>query len=291
MGLSPLPASNLLESFLEETCLVNDTDDWQSDVDRVTLMTLHASKGLEFPVVFIVAVEEGLLPHERSREMPDQLEEERRLLFVGITRAQQELHLSMAQHRDFRGLRKMTVPSSFLMELPRGEMELHNFESSSLGMGHSSYFPLGAGELQNCLNQEARHSCLAEKTGKNACPPDFAETLPVAEGFDDLHPDFDEPVARQIESPPKTVGMVFSSLTTAAELANGGAALPPVSPDDFVQGGLVRHPQYGLGRIAALSGSGPSRRATIDFPPPAGRLKFLLSASPLRPVKNSGGSA
>jgi len=113
-----------LEAFLEETALVSDTDQWQADADRVTLMTLHASKGLEFPVVFLVAVEEGLLPHERSRENADQLEEERRLMFVGITRAQEELQISLAGYRDFRGRRRMTVPSGFLMELPRGEMEL-----------------------------------------------------------------------------------------------------------------------------------------------------------------------
>ena len=62
-----------LEAFLEETCLVNDTDAWETEADRVTLMTLHASKGLEFPVVYLTAVEEGLLPHERSREHPDNL--------------------------------------------------------------------------------------------------------------------------------------------------------------------------------------------------------------------------
>ena len=113
-----------LEAFLEETCLVNDTDAWETDADRVTLMTLHASKGLEFPVVYLTAVEEGILPHERSREHPEQLEEERRLMFVGITRAQQELQLSTARYRDFRGQRKLTIPSSFLMELPRGEMDV-----------------------------------------------------------------------------------------------------------------------------------------------------------------------
>ncbi|MEN6558420.1 MAG: UvrD-helicase domain-containing protein [Thermoguttaceae bacterium] len=113
-----------LEAFLEETCLVNDTDAWETDADRVTLMTLHASKGLEFPVVYLIAVEEGILPHERSREQPQQLEEERRLMFVGITRAQQELQLSTARYRDFRGQRKLTIPSSFLMELPRDEMDV-----------------------------------------------------------------------------------------------------------------------------------------------------------------------
>jgi len=113
-----------LEAFLEETSLVSDTDDWQEEQDRVSLMTLHASKGLEFPVVYLVAVEQGLLPHERSRHSADELEEERRLMFVGITRAQQELQISHARYRDFRGRRGSTVPSPFLMELPRGEMDL-----------------------------------------------------------------------------------------------------------------------------------------------------------------------
>ena len=122
-----------LEAFLEETCLVNDTDAWETDADRVTLMTLHASKGLEFPVVYVMAVEEGLLPHERSREHPEQLEEERRLLFVGITRAQQELQLSLARYRDFRGQRKPTIPSSFLMELPRMEMEVEFAAAEDVG--------------------------------------------------------------------------------------------------------------------------------------------------------------
>ena len=80
------PGENRLEGFLEQASLVNDTDAWEVDDDRVTLMTLHAAKGLEFPVVFIVAIEEGLLPHERSRADADQVEEERRLFFVGITR-------------------------------------------------------------------------------------------------------------------------------------------------------------------------------------------------------------
>ena len=87
-------------------------------------MTLHAAKGLEFPVVFIVAVEDGVLPHERVGQHPDELEEERRLAFVGITRAKEELQLSYAVTRDFRGVRRRTIPSSFLMEMPRDEMEM-----------------------------------------------------------------------------------------------------------------------------------------------------------------------
>ncbi len=241
-----------LEAFLEETSLVNDTDDWQDQSDRVTLMTLHSSKGLEFPVVFLVAAEEGLLPHERSRDMPDQLEEERRLMFVGITRAQQELQISLARYRDFRGRRRMTIPSCFLMELPREEMELVNFgPGESLAASPFDAEPYSEEELSD---------------------------------LDQSHGHYEEPVARRIEPDGAITSFPHLHLTTAAELANGGAPLPPVSPEDFIQGGLVRHPQYGLGHIIALSGSGPERQATIEFPPPAGQMKLLLIDSRLRPV-------
>ncbi|MGC4002720.1 MAG: 3'-5' exonuclease [Pirellulales bacterium] len=115
-----------LEGFLEQASLTNDIDGWESDDDRATLMTLHAAKGLEFPVVFLLGVEEGILPHERSSHNNDELEEERRLLFVGITRAQNELHLSTAQTRGFRGSIRMTVPSQFLQELPLAEMNVRD---------------------------------------------------------------------------------------------------------------------------------------------------------------------
>ena len=156
------PGTGHLEAFLEETTLVNDTDDWETTADRVTLMTLHASKGLEFPVVYIVAVEEGLLPHERSRDQPDQLEEERRLLFVGITRAQQELQLSMAQYRDFRGLRKLTVPSSFLMELPRGEMTLEA-RGGAMPLAVSGRWGRDERERRAVRRTDLRRACLPRR--------------------------------------------------------------------------------------------------------------------------------
>ena len=127
-----------LEAYLERTWLVNDTDDWESDTDKVTLMTLHAAKGLEFPVVFIVAVEDGVLPHERVGRHPDELEEERRLAFVGITRAKDELQMSYAVTRDFRGVRRRTIPSSFLMEMPRDELAMID-EAGVFDHGHETW--------------------------------------------------------------------------------------------------------------------------------------------------------
>jgi DNA helicase II / ATP-dependent DNA helicase PcrA len=257
-----------LEAFLEESCLVNDTDDWQTESDRVTLMTLHSSKGLEFPVVYMVAAEEGLLPHERSRELPDKLEEERRLMFVGITRAKQELQISLAQYRDFRGRRQMTVPSSFLLEMPRKEMELINFGLSEAPRDCPDF----------CFNENGTVPFMATSVSQVYAENDFSAE-------DQSQDQYVEPVARRIEPAETTKYFSDVQLTTAAELANGGASSPPVSPDDFIQDTLVRHPQYGLGRIVALSGSGLERRATVEFPKPTGQIKFLLAESPLRLVK------
>ncbi|MGL6195847.1 MAG: ATP-dependent helicase, partial [Thermoguttaceae bacterium] len=118
-----IAADNSLQRFLEQIALVNDVDSWEDDTNRVSLMTLHAAKGLEFPVVYIVAVEEGILPHERTRDFPQQIEEERRLFFVGMTRAREELRISWSRYREYRGRNMSTIASSFLFELPKGEID------------------------------------------------------------------------------------------------------------------------------------------------------------------------
>jgi DNA helicase-2/ATP-dependent DNA helicase PcrA len=107
-----------LAEFLEQVALAADVDGWDEEADRVSVMTLHSAKGLEFPVVYVLAVEEGLLPHQRSLENPEELEEERRLCFVGMTRAMKELYLCHARMREFRGQVRYAVESSFLRELP-----------------------------------------------------------------------------------------------------------------------------------------------------------------------------
>ena len=105
--------------FLEQITLASDVDGWDEQAEHVSVMTLHASKGLEFPVVYVLAVEQGLLPHERSLSRDDEVEEERRLCFVGMTRAMKELYLCHARMREFRGQLNYCIPSSFLDELPR----------------------------------------------------------------------------------------------------------------------------------------------------------------------------
>jgi DNA helicase-2/ATP-dependent DNA helicase PcrA len=111
-----------LEQFLEEVSLVADSDEVDGDTTKVTLMTLHTAKGLEYPVVFIVGMEDGVFPHLRSLAEPDEMEEERRLAYVGITRARERLYLSNAWCRSLWGQTQYNPPSRFLQEIPEALM-------------------------------------------------------------------------------------------------------------------------------------------------------------------------
>jgi DNA helicase-2/ATP-dependent DNA helicase PcrA len=243
-----------LESYLEEVCLANDIDGWESETDRVSLMTLHAAKGLEFPVVFIVAVEQNFLPHTRSQEDPNMVEEERRLLFVGITRAEQELHLSLASYRNWQGSRRMSMPSPFLIELPRDEMEVRGPPRGASTDPLESHFEL---------------------------PPD-----------DDS--DWDQSVEADeswgedsLASPPPTVSdKTGLHVVTASDLLDDTQARPPVDPAAFQSNMVVQHPEFGLGKITTISGKGAKRSANVAFFTSDREKTFVLAFSELRPVKS-----
>ncbi len=247
------PGDNQLEEFLEQVALVADTDDWESNNDKVSLMTLHAAKGLEFPVVFIIGAEQGLLPHERSLETSEGVEEERRLLFVGVTRAEEELQISYSAYRIIQGSLKMRIASEFLMELPREEMELYKPTTVLYRTGPDSA-------------QDGEYDPDAEWK-------DHAETVHEVR----------EPVGRT--APPPSIA---APIMTAAQML-GGASNAPVDPsrtDNFREGMVVKHPVHGLGKIVALSGLGVKRLATVQFfssPRPA---KFFLAHSQLQPVQS-----
>ncbi|MBI1248062.1 AAA family ATPase [bacterium] len=243
------PEDGTLERYLEDKALVNETDNFDADLDRVTLMTLHAAKGLEFPCVFMVAIEEGLLPHERSKDSDAQLEEERRLMFVGITRAQEELDLSTANQRDFRGRRMMTVPSTFLFELPREEMD---FQAALPRM------------VSPASDWEDVHEI----------PPDDFSQIGESGDFSDQTP----------SNPPEPPTKM---LITAAEMVTGpGSARPKSDPNQFHQSMAVLHPTYGLGKITSMSGEGAKRTATVQFVT-GPQKKFVLAFSDLRPVSKT----
>ncbi len=137
---SPDPS---LIAFLEEVSLLTSVDTWDQTANVVTLMTLHSAKGLEFPVVFIVGLEEGLFPLSRSMESPEELEEERRLFYVGMTRAQEKLFLSMAHRRRLYGGGLGCLRSRFLDEVPADLMETEGYGVDAWGIRTVAEFEEG----------------------------------------------------------------------------------------------------------------------------------------------------
>jgi DNA helicase-2/ATP-dependent DNA helicase PcrA len=132
------PPELRLTAFLEEVALVSDQDDLAETKDRVTLLTLHSAKGLEFPVVFIVGLEENILPHSRSLEVPDEMEEERRLMYVGVTRAKDQLYLVRAFRRMLYGRNQANEPSRFLRDALAAQRVSFG---GGLGNGSASWSP------------------------------------------------------------------------------------------------------------------------------------------------------
>lgn len=261
-----------LELFLEIVALQSDADRLKS-ADTVTLMTLHAAKGLEFPVVFIIAVEENILPHSRSKDDPMAVEEERRLLFVGITRAKDELHLSYARRRSLRESETPGIPSSFLMELPRGEMIWCDLsEPDPLPIDHDPGQFDDYSQLSGRWDEDAFSQEVIEPDDEHH--PDHDAGLDSTVEFDEacqLSPD---------EMPAKVLRRLRGSLKTASQMENL-AIQAKQSDGAFVVGRIVSHPKYGSGRIVAASGLGPKRTITVDFFSNGDQHDFRLSHAQL----------
>ena len=129
-----------IHDYLEQIALITDLDQYDATQQRVTLMTLHSAKGLEFPVVFMTGMEEGLFPHARSGALGEELAEERRLCYVGMTRAMKKLYLSHARRRRVYGTYQFNPPSRFLAEIPAellGDMTVETPPVSELGSSHN----------------------------------------------------------------------------------------------------------------------------------------------------------
>lgn len=142
-----------LAQFLEELTLKAQIDDHNPQDDSIKMMTLHNSKGLEFPIVFIVGMEEDIFPHINSKESPTQIEEERRLAYVGMTRAKQHLHLSASKYRLIWGTPRIMKPSRFLQELPEEDLTFDKKASSYTDFTEDSGLPAGTVVKHKCFGR------------------------------------------------------------------------------------------------------------------------------------------
>ena len=239
-----------LSEFLDHAALVSDTDQYEEG-SRVTLMTLHSAKGLEFPLVFLVGMEEGLFPHSRTFLNPDEMEEERRLCYVGMTRAMDTLVLSRARYRRRYGsdLPEASVPSRFLEEIPPQLME--EIGGSHRGSREPALSEVDEGRHYSYEDEDQSASSRA-RLGRSLAPE---KTYSTKRNGDRRSP--------------------YQSIDNIAEFfASRGKKFSrpkvevaePTGKRGFRPGQRVRHPKYGEGTVYKREGDGDEAKLTVQFP-------------------------
>ncbi len=244
-----------LDEFLDHAALVSDTDQYDPD-SRVTLMTLHAAKGLEFPMVVLAGLEEGLFPHSRTLSDPNQMEEERRLCYVGLTRAMDSLILTRARYRRRYGndMPEASTPSRFLEEIP---FRLIDDLSGGLSSGFSSGYGSRSGSSRdNYDDMSSRHYSYEDED---------QSATPYARGSSQSGPRRGTPPSGSgsLDNIAQFFGGRGGSRTRAAR-SSRSAPDAPKSPA-LRNGQRVRHPKYGEGIVFQRDGEGENAKVTVQF--------------------------
>ncbi|MEO6987631.1 MAG: DNA helicase PcrA [Aquihabitans sp.] len=235
-----------VDEFLEQVSLVADADSLPEDDSQVVLMTLHSAKGLEFPAVFLVGLEDGVFPHQRSLGDPNELEEERRLAYVGITRARQRLYLSHAWSRTIFGTTQHNTPSRFLNEVP--ERLVTSIEGE---------------------RRASRSGAWADSVGTNSSVSSWGDRPQRQSGISSAQ--------RQANRDRMVDQAIAAGQNPAPSAAPGGAG----PAGGFRIGEDVLHGKWGEGVVLDLQGSGDKTEITVNFPD-IGQKVLLLAWAPLK---------
>jgi DNA helicase-2/ATP-dependent DNA helicase PcrA len=221
-----------LREFIDHSALVSDQDDYKRDAP-VTLMTVHSAKGLEFPVVFVVGLEDGLFPHSRSATDRAELEEERRLAYVAMTRAERYLYVTHAMKRRVYGEELASEPSAFLNEMPTDLLE-------DLSLGKS---------------------WLSFKNGSSAIDYEHGEYKKEKKKYMGKTYDNADSIAEFFKQRNRQLGQTSGSLPKVSKAAPAAS-----TSTEFTPGSYVKHSKYGRGLVLRREGAGESIKLTVSFP-------------------------
>ncbi|WP_242258193.1 DNA helicase PcrA [Streptococcus thoraltensis] len=231
-----------LGRFLNDLALIADTDDGKEEVAEVTLMTLHAAKGLEFPVVFLIGMEEGVFPLSRAAEDPDELEEERRLAYVGITRAEEVLFMTNANTRTLFGKTSYNRPTRFLREISDDLLQYQGLARPA-------------------------NSSFGVKYTKNQ-PTQFGQGMSLSQALQE----------RKAQAQPRSAVQPYTS--TKEPLPFKKSSQSKSEEVDWQIGDIAYHKKWGDGTVLEVSGSGSTQELKIKFPE-VGLKKLLASVAPI----------
>ena len=247
-----------LSAFLESVTLVSDVDSMEEKPDLLTLITLHQAKGLEYPIVFMAGMEDGLLPHSRSMDEPADLEEERRLCYVGMTRAKDRLYLSRAFRRGFRGGTGPNSPSRFLLDIPRELISQPGAPDRTSAERPTKVQTSGRSEPSGRRPRRTGASEGFEFTRRRS-------SLAASEE------------SRRIKRSGRT-----AATTTRRRMARRPATQ---SPPTYSTGDKVRHNTFGEGIVMGCEPSGTDFEVTVAFKDGGGVKRLLLGMAKLEKVE------
>jgi DNA helicase-2/ATP-dependent DNA helicase PcrA len=255
---------NGLSDFIDHAALSSDTDKYDEKA-AVTLMTVHMAKGLEFPIVFLVGLEDGVFPHSRSLGDPKELEEERRLAYVAITRAEKVLYVSHAMRRRFYGEFMAAEPSQFLNEMP-----LEFIDDLSPGKSWLSYVRSGPAKAAKAVVSALRGDADPPKPRNLYSGKTYNSTEAITEFFSkrkaepqrrgDAEKEGEKRIGHREIKPPSTLDKLKAAGSQGTKAPVGR------DPQSLVPGSNVRHEKYGRGLVLRREGSGDNVKLTVSFP-------------------------
>lgn len=288
---SDSPAS--LQGFLELATLTSEVDSVDPSKGAVTLMTIHAAKGLEFPVVFVVGVENGLIPHDRAVQNgdPASFQEERRLLFVAVTRAMQELHLTQTRRRNFRGSWRYTISSPFVTEMnlevvceddnmpppvqrrsnvdERIEKARLRYEAAQKKIG--TPLLMSAADLEKRQNDAIDHRVEEDEDAQPSIAAASITDASAEARSTELS------ASSALEETRAALRMLTEKKLQQKSIASAGSSL-------FTMGDQVRHPRYGRGIVVESSDGSSKATVTVIFEVDDRKETFVAAHCPLQPV-------
>ena len=248
-----------LRDFIDSAALSSDTDKYDREAP-VTMMTVHSAKGLEFPVVFVVGLEDGLFPHSRAAADKSELEEERRLMYVAITRAERQLYVTHAMRRRVYGEEMASEPSQFLNEMP-----LELMEDLTRGASWLS-FARGSSALENkhaarALRGQTTPSAGGARGGGTGAAKTYDSVESIAEFFRQRSAGMSPTNAPSRSSQPSGMDKMRAESASRPKPAASSA-----SQDGFTPGSHVKHAKYGRGLVLRREGTGDAAKLTVSFP-------------------------
>ena len=291
-----------LEGYLEDIALISDIDSYNESADQVVLMTIHSAKGLEFPYVFLIGMEEGVFPSEMSKYSEADLEEERRLAYVGITRAKKELYISNSVSRMLYGRTQRNEPSRFLREIEPEYIEetrspaLERRSSMGWGSSYSDTVPGGASGYSGASGWGRNSSCFGGRTGGSYLNREYnaserggfgsgyagrgssasgfgsRSSAPRASGSSGFGAGYGRPAAPKAASKPVS----FPGSPAASHPASTG-------PKHYEVGDIVEHKVFGRGKVLAVKAAAGDQIVEINFEK-VGVKKTMANFAPLTKI-------